>query len=137
MYSCGIEGADQCLLYLESNAVQILDLRLPINLRRKFELVTCFEVAEHIEPDHVEQFVDNLCRLSHLWLIVSAAPPGQGGHYHVNCQPEEYWVKLFKARGFNKHGVGTSLLKHHLEPWKSKDGIKAFYHNLILFRNDK
>ena len=30
------------------------DLRQPLELNRRFDLVWCFEVAEHIHPDYVE-----------------------------------------------------------------------------------
>jgi len=133
----GIEGSDQAIPYFEAKRIHVLDMRIPVNLGRTFDFVSCLEVVEHIEPEYEEQFIDNLIGLAHNWLLISAAPPGQGGHYHVNCQPEDYWVDKFRDKGFMKHDIGTSLLKHYMTPWKNKDGIKAFYQNIILFRDER
>jgi hypothetical protein len=75
------------------------DLRYPLDLNHGFDLVWCFEVAEHIHPKFVETFVDNLTRHSKL-VAMSAAPPGQGGEGHFNEQPQSYWEQKFAARGY-------------------------------------
>jgi hypothetical protein len=31
---------------------------------------------------------------------MSAAPPGQGGHHHVNCKDKKYWIEKFEQYGF-------------------------------------
>ena len=134
--ACGIEGPENCVPYLEATMVHIMDIRRPISMGRDFDLVTCLEVVEHIEPEYEEQLIQNLVNLTGVWLLISAAPPGQGGHYHVNCQPHSYWIQKFAEKGIVHHGVGTQLIKDNLEPWKQKDGIKAFYKNLLLFRNE-
>ena len=135
--ACGIEGSEHCVPYLEATMVHIMDVRLPISMGRTYDLVTCLEVVEHIEPEYEEQLIQNLVNLTGVWLLISAAPPGQRGHYHVNCQPHSYWEQKFKEKGLIKHDVGTQLIKDRLEPWKQKDGIKAFYKNLLLFRDER
>ncbi len=32
--------------------------------------------------------------------MMTFAQPGQPGHHHVNCQPEEYWVERLREVGF-------------------------------------
>jgi SAM-dependent methyltransferase len=86
------------------------DLRRPLDLKRRFDLAWCFEVAEHIHPRHVDVFVDSLCRLSDI-VTLSAAPPGQGGEGHFNEQPQSYWVALFGHRGYALHGDWTLQMK--------------------------
>ncbi|GAG74770.1 unnamed protein product, partial [marine sediment metagenome] len=91
----GIEGTVNALDSMEmwlSNYVFVRDLRAPLDefLLQRAGLVVCFEVAEHIEEEYANVFVDNLCSLSDT-ILMSAAPPGQGGTYHVNCQPWSYW----------------------------------------------
>lgn len=54
------------------------DLRFPLHLEGRFDLIWCFEVAEHIHPKFVETFVDSLVRHSDV-IAISAASPGQGG----------------------------------------------------------
>jgi hypothetical protein len=62
----------------------------------KVDLVHCQEVVEHIE----ERFLANLMASLTCGKIIlmTHALPGQGGHHHVNCQPQEYWIKQFAAR---------------------------------------
>jgi SAM-dependent methyltransferase len=76
------------------------DLSQPIDLHRTFDLVQSLEVAEHIRPEAADQFVQNLVRHSAGVVLFSAAPPGQGGEFHVNEQPYDYWREKFRARGF-------------------------------------
>lgn len=69
------------------------DLTQPQHFRR-FDLVTCLEVAEHIPPGDGETvFIKNVC--DHVapggLLVFSAAVPGQGGDGHVNLKQPIYW----------------------------------------------
>lgn len=65
----------------------------------RFDLALCLEVAEHIPAALVEPFLINITRFSDR-LILSAAPPGQGGTHHVNEQPKRYWVQKLAQHGF-------------------------------------
>jgi len=132
----GLEGAKGCLPFLEcpKENVYIHDLRTLVNkvVDRKFDLVTCFEVAEHIEPDWALIFVRNVTDLSDR-VLASFAPPGQGGHYHVNCQPMGYWEILFGRLGYVRKPKVEVAVKASLERWAGKPGIKAIYQNLGYF----
>lgn len=135
--SLGIEGDPSCLEHVVTNQVEIHDLRKPFHKEIGFyDLCTCFEVAEHIEPEYANIFIDNLIVLSNT-ILVSIAPPGQGGHYHVNCQPQEYWDLKFLLKDFIPDDDSTLAIKQGMEPWKKKDGIRAFYNNLRLYRRVK
>jgi SAM-dependent methyltransferase len=68
-------------------------------LREKFDLVFSFEVAEHIHPRYVENYVTTLTSHGD-HVVLSAAPPGQGGHLHWNEQPPQYWIERITKRGF-------------------------------------
>lgn len=76
-----------------------LDLTKPISLNKKFDLVTSFETAEHLDRKYADIFIDNLVRHSDL-ILFSAAIPFQGGTHHVNEQPAKYWAEKFKKRGY-------------------------------------
>lgn len=130
----GLEGSESAFEFMmvPDNMIFHRDLREPIRINFCFDLVTCFEVAEHIEPEYAGQFVSNLIRLSNR-ILMSAAPPGQEGHHHYNCQPKEYWVDLFKGYGYQCIDRIAEEVKKRLEPWKHKPGIKAYYQNLIYF----
>ena len=62
------------------------------------DLVWSCEVAEHIAPDKVGHYVDTLT--NGRIIAMTHAVPGQGGHHHVNCQPEQYWIRLITERGY-------------------------------------
>lgn len=131
----GIEGAKTVLphLMVDAEKVFIEDLRVPINPKVFVDLVLCLEVAEHIEPEYSNQFVDNLIKFSHT-VLLTAAPPGQGGHYHVNCQPFSYWINKFALRGYYYYPEIAESIKKKWLPWKNKKGIKAYYDNLLFFK---
>lgn len=141
MDSYGIEGSIAAKPYLtvEPNRIYFEDIREDLDFIEKTnipipcDVVTCFEVAEHLEEEHSLQFVFNLCSMSDQ-IVMSAAPPGQGGHGHVNCQPYEYWERLFHVCGHARRKDLESRLKFRWKTWRSKPGIKAFYQNLLIFK---
>jgi SAM-dependent methyltransferase len=99
----GVDGS-----YVSTNNLAIprqcffaTDLAHQFDLRRKFDLVQSLEVAEHIPGTSADIFVKNLVRHSSGIILFSAAPPGQGGEFHVNEQPYEYWRQKFRAHDFD------------------------------------
>lgn len=62
------------------------------------DLTHCQEVVEHIAPEHLDNLMRTLCNGD--TVIMSHGEPGQAGHSHVNCQPQEYWVNAMLERGF-------------------------------------
>jgi len=76
---------------------------------KRYDVCLCIEVAEHIDPHNSHKLVKLLTRTSD-YIIFSAAPPGQEGTGHINCQDKEYWYKLFEKEGFILRG-------DYLESW--------------------
>lgn len=80
------------------------DLSQPIDLERKFGMVTTIEVAEHLQPEYADTFCDTLAK--HVTatglLIFTAAMPGQAGFNHFNCQHVQYWADKLYARGMRE-----------------------------------
>ncbi len=97
----GVDGdyVDRAALCIPPAQFLATDLARPIDLHRRFDLVECLEVAEHIAPDAAAQLVDTLTRHGDV-LLFSAAPPGQGGEHHVNEQPYAWWRERMAAHGF-------------------------------------
>jgi hypothetical protein len=81
------------------------DLSQPLQINKRFDLVLCLEVAEHLPEDRANYFIKDLSNLSNI-VIFSAAIKGQGGTNHINEQPHEYWHNLFAANGFK---INTDL----------------------------
>jgi 2-polyprenyl-3-methyl-5-hydroxy-6-metoxy-1,4-benzoquinol methylase len=85
------------------------DLSVPLTLNRKFDVVWCYEVAEHLPPMSADRLVETLCRHGDI-VVFSAAPPGQGGDGHVNEQPAAYWIGRFETMGFRVDEGATAQL---------------------------
>jgi hypothetical protein len=75
------------------------DLTSSIDLGRRFDLVECMEVAEHLPGGAADGFVACLVRHADV-VLFSAAPPGQGGENHINEQPYAYWRARFARHGY-------------------------------------
>lgn len=109
------------------------DLNLPFDLKRQFDLVTSIEVVEHIRPESEGALSDTLVR--HVApggrLVLTAAPPGQDGDGHVNCQPKKYWRDRMETRGLKYSEVDTRRLYalwHHTH-WAThwcEDNLQVF-----------
>lgn len=99
----GVDGnyVDQERLEIEKERFSPRDISVRFDLGRKFDLVQSLEVAEHIQPDRSEQFVENLVRHTGRYVLFSAAPRGQGGEHHINEQSYEFWRQLFQRSGFD------------------------------------
>lgn len=133
--SAGIEGSEHFKKHqIQGTLIFQNDLREPISVpgNMRFDVAMSFEVAEHIEPEYAEIYVENLAELSDR-VLITAAPPGQKGHYHVNCQPPEYWVKMFDLFNYEYGASVVEKIKKLWEPVKRKKEMSAYYRNLMFF----
>jgi SAM-dependent methyltransferase len=125
---CGVDGSyvDRGRLLFAPERFYAHDLRQPFDLGRSFSLVQCLEVAEHLPASSAEPLIDSLIRHGEV-IVFSAAPPGQGGHDHVNERSYEYWRALFLHRGY--------LALDYLRPRILSDpGIDRWYrYNTLLY----
>lgn len=68
------------------------------------DLVVCTDVAEHVEPDRLDAFLDDLKRVTRKGLVISIAtrpavktlPDGRNAHLIV--EPMEWWLPKIWAR---------------------------------------
>jgi len=123
----GVEGSESAIRHADHpEKIQRHDLNIPLQLNRKFDLVWCFEVAEHIHPDYTDAFLTTLTNHSD-HIVMSAAHPGQGGIGHFNEQPRQYWIdKLAKIGYLHDDAARTRLIRDWT--W--------FPENLFVFRRD-
>jgi SAM-dependent methyltransferase len=97
----GVDGADiapEALLFPAAQFVRH-DLSRPWSLQRRFDVVLCLEVAEHLEADASRTLIEALTGHADR-IIFSAACPGQPGQHHVNCAWPATWQALFNDCGF-------------------------------------
>lgn len=69
-----------------------------------YDLVTCFEVLEHLEVEDADRAVANLCTIADD-ILFSSTPTDFREETHVNVRPPEFWAELFARHGF-VHDVG-------------------------------
>lgn len=109
--------------------VEQLDFANAETIPAKGDLAICLEVAEHIPTAHA----GNLCRLlSNVApiLVFTAAPPGQGGHLHVNNQPQSYWINLFSKNGMEHDPKAVERIRNVFGGRMLSD----YDENLMVFR---
>lgn len=71
-------------------------------LPRRYDLITCMEVMQHIDPADAEKVITNLCNATDR-LLLSTCPFGSakaGDPAQVNVQPPEVWAGLLASEGF-------------------------------------
>lgn len=120
----GVEGSSLAISRAShSERIQKLDLNHEVRLHRRFDLTWCVEVVEHIHQKYVRNLMRALTSHSNL-VVLSAAPPGQGGEGHFNEQPPEYWIAMFKEYGFQYDESNTRKLRSVEE---------AFAENMLVF----
>lgn len=131
----GVDGSKNARNNFETSKskFKLFDLTKDLYLGRKFDLSLSIEVAEHISEKDSNVFVTNLCRHSNL-VVLTAAPPGQGGTDHINEQPKEYWIEKFAQRGYKYDISETELISKELENQKA---IWWLYKNLMIFKKEE
>lgn len=135
-------GVDDCLGvdgdYVDPGMLEIpvanfhsWDLRKPLRLDRRFDLVVSLEVAEHLPAECAQAFVESLSLLGPA-ILFSAAIPLQGGTGHENEQWPDYWADLFSAHDF----VAVDCLRPRV--WKNEAVQWWYSQNLLVFiRRDR
>jgi hypothetical protein len=67
-------------------------------LERRYDLVVCLEVVEHLWPDEARTVIANLCGSTDR-LLFSSTPLDYKEPTHLNVQPPEYWSALLAEHG--------------------------------------
>jgi SAM-dependent methyltransferase len=124
----GVDGSyvDRARLLFAPERFYAHDLGLPFDFGRRFGLVECLEVAEHLPEASAATLIDSLVRHGEV-IVFSAAPPGQGGHDHVNERSYDYWRALFRQRGY----VAADYLRPRIV---ADAGVDPWYrYNTLLY----
>lgn len=124
----GIEGQhlDQKKFQCPSAQLIIKNLIEPFDLKRRFDLILCLEVAEHLPLESSEDFIASLVRHSDN-ILFSAAIPCQGGQNHLNEQWPHWWQKLFERHGFKAYDIFRTLF------WNNEKVFYWYKQNMILY----
>lgn len=94
-----------------------------------YDCSICLEVAEHVEPEKSEKLIQTICGFNKGRILFSAAPIGQDGTGHINCQPKQFWIDLFAK--FNRHLL-ESTTEHIANNWKRLGAPDYIINNLMV-----
>jgi hypothetical protein len=128
----GLEGSSSALRHALVPEVARHDLRDPFSASRRYEVVLCVEVAEHLHKRYAGRLVDTVTGLCEPTgtVVFTAAPPGQDGVHHINLQPKEFWIELFRRKGFTPSMALLDAVQEQLTlertPWLKR--------NLMVFQ---
>lgn len=116
---------DTCPLHLFT-----CDITSPFKVKRtandtqeQFDLITSWEVLEHIPENRVDMLIENIAE--HLRkggvFVGSVATfldfdPNTGANYHVTLKPKEWWLERFARKGL------TEVPDH---PYKAEDFVRG------------
>ena len=114
-------------LVINKESFRVFDLALELNLGRKYDMVLCLEVAEHLKEDHAEMLVRNICKHGNL-VVFSAAIPGQGGYNHVNEKPIAYWVAMFSRWTYTADERFRGKITDNVSGW--------YKNNTVVYRGE-
>lgn len=116
----GVDGdyVDTSKLVIPEERFGIVDLESGFSLGEWFDLVQCLEVAEHLSPAAGPKLIASLARHGDA-VLFSAAPPGQGGEFHINEREPEYWRSLFVEQGYQMYDSVRRLVAgiRSIDPW--------------------
>lgn len=128
----GVDGAyvpaDQ--LQIPSERFVAADLTAPLDLGRRFDLVLCLEVGEHLPAAAAGRLVASLAALGSV-VAFSAAVPGQLGEGHVNEQWQDYWASLFAEHGL----VPVDAVRRRV--WDDPEVAWWYAQNLLVYASEE
>jgi SAM-dependent methyltransferase len=82
-------------------------------LTKRYDLITCIEVLEHIPAQEVQQAIDTLCSATDL-VILSSTSEDFREATHINVRRPEEWAADFARRGFFRR---VSADVSFISPW--------------------
>lgn len=131
----GFDGSQHAIDYARDHLLAAVPYITRADLldcpRESADLVVCTEVAEHVPAEHAARLVGYLASCALEAIVFTAAPPGQGGHDHVNEQPREYWSELFAEHGWIEDHRSTGELRSR---WAELRRLSHMIRNVMVFR---
>lgn len=91
--------------------LEVKDLTEPFD--RRFDVITCVEVLEHMAPADAQQAVQNMCRATDV-VVLSTTPDDFAEPTHVNIRQPASWAQDFGQQGFFRR---TDIDASFLSPW--------------------
>ncbi|MCR5500025.1 MAG: methyltransferase domain-containing protein [Acetatifactor sp.] len=68
-------------------------------LAKKYDLISCIEVLEHLRPEEISLAIENICNATDL-VIFSSTPFDYDEETHFSVHSVDYWAEQFAYQGF-------------------------------------
>lgn len=110
----GVDASDYAIANVDPSVAEhcwVASLTEP--LPRHYDLITCIEVIEHIDPGDAEKVLVNLCNATDQ-ILLSSTPFDLAEVTHVNVRPPEEWSEALAREGFLRD---LSYDASYLSPW--------------------
>lgn len=120
---------DSSIFHIEESQYLQRDLQQLFHIDRRFDLVMCLEVAEHLSEKAADTIVNTLVAHSDV-VLFSAAIPGQGGQMHINEQWQSWWQHRFKTAGY----LALDLIRPLI--WQNSNVWPWYKQNILLYVKD-
>jgi SAM-dependent methyltransferase len=85
-------------------------------LARRYDVITCFEVVEHMPPEDADRAIANLCTFTDD-VILTSTPIHYRDPTHTNIHPQEYWTERFARQGFIRD---VDYDGSYIAPWAAR-----------------
>lgn len=122
----GVEGSRLAIARARrAERIVRFDLARSYLAPRRFDVLWCFELVEHVHPRYVDNLMKTLTTNAPV-VVMSAAQPGQGGAGHFNEQLPEYWIERFARRSFTLHEEHTRRFRSL--PEEHSENMLVFHH---------
>lgn len=96
---------------------------------RKYDMVVCLEVVEHLPSAKASNIISTLTNLGDI-IVFSAAIPNQGGQNHINEQWITYWEKLFNEH----HYILYDIVRPQI--WDNPNIFFWYKQNMVIFAKE-
>ena len=129
----GIDGneIEENFLLVSRKYIKIDNLETHKNANnKKYDLAISVEVAEHLNNNRSFEFIKTLTSYSDV-VLFSAAIPYQEGEHHINCNPPQFWVDIFKKYGYDCYDFRNDLMNM----WEKIN--PCYSQNILLFAKEK
>jgi hypothetical protein len=110
--------------------IKSFDLTEKLDLGIKGNVIS-LEVGEHIPPQYMETYLDNVTSHCTNYLIISWALRGQGGHGHFNELNNDEVIPNITKRGFTYMEEDSLNARKNVE-----DEFFYFRNSIMIFKKD-
>jgi hypothetical protein len=86
---------------------------LPEGMPRRYDVVTCIEVLEHMPVADADRAAARLCSYTDR-ILFSSTPDGYAEATHHSCRPPEQWSAVFARHGFFRDPASDASF---VAPW--------------------